>query len=388
MTKGTQHSSRRTPDVAIVGAGVCGLGIGWRLAQAGCRVRAFDRAEAGRATSWVAAGMLAAGVEAEPGEERLLALTLESQRRWPTFVRELEDISGLDVGYRDHGTLVVALNRDEADRLRFDFEYQRSQGVELDWLSPAEARRLEPCLSRQVTAAVMSPNDHQVDNRLLMRALRQAFLEAGGELLEQTPVEAVDIEAGRVRGVLAAGQHWASDIVVLSAGPWTRELGGLSDKLRVPVRPLKGQALVLQMDMDRPLLKHVLWAPKLYLVPRRDGQLLIGATVEEKGFDNNLTAGGIYALLEGARRALPTVEELPIEEFRVGFRPSARDDAPILGPGRAHGLFVATGHHRNGILLAPITADLMAEAILGDKVPAALRNFGPDRFDVSTEAAN
>ncbi len=379
----TKHNAK--PSVAIIGAGVCGLGIGWRLAEAGCRVEAFDKGEAGRGATWAAAGMLAANVECEPGEEPLLALTLESQRLWPDFAARLTAASGRDLGYRDEGTLVAALTRDEAEQLRSTYEFQRGLGLELDWLSGFEARRREPFLKPGVPAAVYSRLDHQVDNRVLAVALERAYLAAGGKLYARTPVTALDRAGGRVRGVVTGDQGhgdrcWPADVVVLAAGAWSPDLDGLPAEARPPVRPVKGQMLSLRMDPAAPLLSHVLWAPKIYLVPRKDGRLLVGATVEEKGFDDALTAGGVLALLEAAWRAIPAVEELPIGEFWTGARPTSRDDAPILGPTGVDGLVMATGHHRNGILLAPITADLVSRFILTGKLAPEAEPFTLERF--------
>jgi glycine oxidase len=371
---------RGLPRVAIIGAGVAGLGIGWRLAGAGCWVTVFERGEAGHGASWAAAGMLAAGLEAEPGEERLLALNLESQRLWPAFRDQLEAASGRAIGYRAEGTLAVALTRDDVERLRFSFEFQRDLGIELAWLSRAQARGLEPHLSPGIAAAVLSPHDHQVDNRRLTLALKTAFRKAGGELREHSEVSGLDVEAGRVRGVVVNGERHAADKVVLAAGAWSALLEGLPDATRPPVRPVKGQMLALRMDPEHPVLGHVLWAPKGYLVPRGDGHLIVGGTVEERGFDQELTAGGVLALLEAAWRALPVVEDLPIAEFWVGFRPTSRDDAPILGPTSVEGLVFATGQHRNGILLTPVTALMVSEVVLTGRVPDRIREFTIGRF--------
>ncbi len=366
--------------VAIVGAGVSGLGIGWRLAQAGVGVDVFERDRAGSGASDAAAGMLAAGVECEPGEEALLALTLLGRQLWPAFRDELEAASGLSVGYRDEGTLVVATTQDDARRLRFLTEFQQGLGLALDWLTGSEARRLEPHLKPGIAAAVFSAADHQVDNRLLVQALKLAFTRAGGRLHEGRAVTGLLAQGGRARGLQLGGESHEADAVVLAAGAWSRLLPGLPEADQPPVRPVKGQMLALAMDPARPLLERVLWAPGVYLVPRRDGRLLIGATVEEQGFDGSLTAGGLYALLEATRRVLPAIEDLAVAETWVGFRPTSRDDAPILGPGRLAGLWHATGHHRNGILLAPVTAAALSDAILGRPAMPALAGFGPERF--------
>jgi glycine oxidase len=359
---------------------VIGLAIGWRLAAAGCPVALFERGEAGHGASWAAAGMLAAGVEAEPGEAPLYALNRQSQELWPGFARELEAASGIELGYRDQGTLRVALTRDDAGELRFHCDFQRRLGIDLEWLSGAEARRREPHLHPGVAAAVLSRGDHQVDNRRLVAALRRAFIAAGGELTEHCEVAAVESTGGRVRGVRIGETERAADIVVLAAGAWSAAIAGLPPAARPPVRPVKGQMLALRMDAAAPLLAHVVWTPRVYLVPRRDGRLIVGGTVEERGFDAALTAGGIFALLEGAWRAIPAIEELAIDEMWVGFRPGSRDDAPILGPGGIEGLVLATGHHRNGILLTPVTAALVSRYVLSGEVDAAMRPFALDRF--------
>ena len=324
--------------------------------------------------------MLAAAVETEPGEEPLLPLTLESQRLWPQFARELEAASGVPVEYRDEGTLVVALNRDDAETLRHSFEFQTGLGLALDWVNAAEARRREPHLKPGIAAAVYSRNDHQVENRALARALLAACRGAGVAVHEHCAVAAVEFAAGRACGVATARGSEAAEIVVLAAGAWSREIGGIPAANLPPVRPIKGQMLALQMDKRAPLVSHVVWLPHAYLAPRRDGRLIVGATVEERGFDASLTAGGMLALLEGAWRGFPAIEELPIAETWVGFRPGSRDDAPMLGPSGIDGLVVATGHHRNGILLTPVSAAAVSGYILEGRLPEAARPFDPRRF--------
>lgn len=373
------------PRVAIIGAGVIGLSIGWRLARAGCAVDAFDAGEAGRGASWAAAGMLAAALETEPQEEALLELTLASLARWPAFTRELEAASGTALGYRDEGTLAVALTRDDAERLRFNFEFQRGLGLALEWLNGAAVREREPFLAANTVAGVFSAADHQVDNRALVVALKTAFLRAGGRLHEQARV-GLAVDDGKVQGVVRGDSLVPADIVVAAAGAWCREIAGLPVAARPLVRPVKGQMLMLRMDPERPLLQRVVWAPKAYLVPRRDGRLLIGATVEERGFDTTVTAGGVYALLEAAWRTVPAIEDLPLLETWAGSRPGSRDDAPILGPSPVDGLILATGHHRNGILLTPVTAEAISHLVLTGETPAVIRRFGIDRFGVAAPA--
>ena len=373
-------SSPFQPRTVVIGAGVIGLAIAWRLAQGGCTVSVYDRGAVGRGASWAAAGMLAAAVETEPGEEPLLDLTLESQRQWPGFARELEAASGTVLGYRDEGTIVVALNRDDADHLRFTYEFQKGLGLDLEWLSGAAARQREPHLRPGIPAAVLSRGDHQVENRAVVTALAVAAKEAGGVIHEHCAVRELELSGGRVRGVVTARGGEPADVVILAAGAWSREIGGIPPAYLPPVRPIKGQMLSLRMDPRAPLLRHVLWLPRGYLVPRLDGRLVIGATVEERGFDGEVTAGGLLALIEGAWRALPAIEELPVAETWVGFRPGSRDDAPMLGPSGIDGLIVATGHHRNGILLTPVTAEAISRFVLTGRLPEHLQPFSPQRF--------
>lgn len=381
-----QYSEPSTakPSVAIIGGGLCGLGVGWRLAAAGCAVDLFERDKVGRSASWAAAGMLAANVEAEPGEDMLLSLDLDSQRRWPAFATELSAVTGVDLGYRDEGTIVVAIDRDDAEALRFTYEFQKGLGLDIEWMTGGQARRLEPHLSPGIPAAVRCALDHQVDNRQLVVALEKACRAAGVVIHENTPVMAVDISggasAGRVSGVqTAAGAHRA-DVVLMAAGAWSYDIDGLPPMARPPVRPLKGQMLGLRMDPRAPIVDHVVWGPGIYIVPRKDGRLILGATVEDKGFDSDMTAGGVFRLLESAWEALPQIEELPLDEMWVGFRPTSRDDAPILGPTPVDGLVMATGHHRNGILLAPVTIDAVSDFILNGVVESAIEPFGIGRF--------
>jgi glycine oxidase len=369
------------PAVVVIGAGVIGLSIGWRLAQRGGAVTVFDRGAAGAGASHAAAGMLAICAEAEPGEEALVALGRASQALWPSFAREVEEAAGVPVDLRTEGTLLVALTADDQARLQHRLAFQKSLGLPIEWITGAEARRREPHLAPGIAGAVASPEDHQVDNRKLVAALRIAAERASVTIREHCAVERVLISGGRATGVaLADGTQLAADAVVLAAGAWSRRIEGLPADARPPVRPVKGQMLALRMDPAAPLLTHVLWAPGAYLAPRRDGRLIVGATVEEKGFDTNLTAGGVLALLEGTWRALPAVEELPIEEMLVGHRPGSRDDAPILGPAPVEGLVYATGHHRNGILLTPITADAIARLVIDGDVDAVIAPFGIERF--------
>ncbi len=375
------NSSTHRPAVAIIGGGVIGLSLGWRLLEAGCRVTLVERnPETGRGASWAAAGMLAAGIEAEPTEEPLFQLARWSQSLWPGFAARLEAASGLPVGYDATGTLVCAFTRDQAEKLRHGIQFQRGLGGVFEWLHAGSAREREPGLAPNLVAAAFSPNDHQVDNRLLSAALAEAFRRAGGTLATGAEA-AVDLAGGRAVGIVAGGTRHPADVVVLAAGAWSRLVPGLPAEARPPTRPIKGQMLAVRMPAEAPLVRHVIWGGHCYLVPRADGRLIVGGTVEERGFDTTITAGGLLSLLDDAWRTLPGIEELPIHETWVGFRPGSPDDQPILGETGIDGLLVATGHHRNGILLTPATAEAMAELILTGRTPDPIRPFGAGRFE-------
>jgi glycine oxidase len=375
------HRVSAAPAIVVIGAGVIGLAVGWRLAQRGAAVTVLDRGAAGMGASHAAAGMLAICAEAEPGEERLVTLGRASQALWPAFAREVEAASGLPVDLRTEGTLAVGLTADDQARLNHRLAFQKSLGLPVEWISGSEARRREPHLAPGLAGAVLSPDDHQVDNRKLVAALHVAAARAGAAIREHQAVARILVAGGRAKGVaLADGSEIGADHVVLAAGAWSRRIDGLPPEARPPVRPVKGQTIALRMDPAAPLATHVLWAPGAYLVPRRDGRLIVGATVEEKGFDASLTAGGTLALLEAAWRTLPAIEELPIDEMWVGHRPGSRDDAPILGPGPVDGLAYATGHYRNGILLTPVSADAITRLVLDGDVDPVIAPFGMERF--------
>jgi len=373
-------AARALPRVAIVGGGVIGLALGWRLAQAGCPVDIYEAGTAGRGASHAAAGMLAACAEAEPGEEALLSLNRASQALWPAFAAALEADAGASVDLRTEGTLTIGLTADDGAKLRHLFALQQSLGLPVEWLTAAAARRREPHLSRQLSGAILSAEDHQVDNRKVVIALRAAIARAGVRLHENSPVSRVATSGGKALGVVVGEELKSADVVILAAGAWSRGVD-ITPAAPLPVRPVKGQMLALRMDPAAPLLNHVIWAPNSYLVPRRDGRLILGATTEEKGFDPDLTAGGQLALLTYAWRALPALEELSIHEQWVGFRPGSRDDAPILGPAaEVDGLIYATGHHRNGILLLPVTTEVVADFVLHGRMADVAAPFGADRF--------
>ncbi len=363
-----------TPDVAVVGGGVAGLVVAWRAALRGLRVVVLDRGELGAEASFHAAGMLAPVTEADLGERALLTLGRDSLARWPAFAAELREASGADPGYRETGALVVARDRDEAEALERELAFRRELGLEVERLRPSQARRLEPALAPTVRLALAVPGDHAADPRLLVAALAAACRHAGVEVRTHAEVARVVVRDGRAEGVETGAALLRAGQVVLAAGAWS---GGLGD---LPVRPVKGQVLRLRDPEGPGLLERVLRFEGGYVVPRGDGRYVLGATVEERGFDTTVTAGGVRELLREAQELLPGLDELVLEEATAGLRPGTPDNAPLLGrTERAEGLVLATGHHRNGILLAPGTGDLVA-AVLAGEAPDALAPFAPDRF--------
>lgn len=365
--------------VAVIGGGLIGLSIAWRLARAGRTVTVLERETIGAGASLAATGMLAPAAEHEPGSDPRLPLALDSLRLWPGFRDALEAESGRTIDYRADGTLVLAVGRDEVERLRFRYDLQRRSGLDATWLPGSEVRRLEPGLRPSVTAGIHCPLDHQVDPRLVMEALTEACRRAGVILVERTAVTTLDWSGGRVTGIRAGDRVVAAETVILASGAWSGEGGLLPDALALPVRPLKGQSLALRTTARTGTLARMVWTEQVHMAPKSDGQLIVGATVEDCGFRPGVTAGGLYALLEGARRVLPGIEEMEVEAVWSGYRPTSDDDAPILDT-IAPGLVAATGHHRNGYLLAPITAEAIAALVLHGALPEVARPFTRLRF--------
>ena len=371
--------------VLIVGGGAIGLAIGWRLARAGLAVALFDRGRVGHSASWASAGMLSPLSEVQFEEEDLLHLGLKGLAVYPEFVSELEADTGCCVGYRRDGVLIVGITQDDLEYLKFRYRYQRDLGLSVAYLSSDEAREREPHLSAQVSAAVWCPGDHQVDNRRLVMALKKGLVSAGGEVFEEMEVDELLIDGTRVRGVRVGEEVFEGDTVVLASGCWSRLIPGLPDCARPPVRPVRGQIMRLAMTEDF-ALNTMVWYSRVatstvaYLVPKDNGHLVLGATSEEMGFDEDVTAGGMFELLRAAWEVVPGVYDLPVVESAAGLRPGSRDDAPILGETPIEGLIMATGHYRKGILLTPLTALSVAEVILERRTPALIRPFGIARF--------
>jgi glycine oxidase len=377
-------AEHKSPDVIVVGAGIIGMSIAWRAVKRGMSVLLLERGTCGAGTSSVAAGMLAPVAEAEFGEggRRLVELGLASAARWPGFAEELEQASGVPVGFLKAGTMLVAADADEAAALERELALRHSLGLEVQALLPSEAREREPALAPVIRAALEAPADHSVDPRLALKALEAACRAGGVEVREQVTVERLALSsAERVQGVvLDGGEELRAGCVVLAAGPWSESIGAVPERARVPVRPVRGQILRLRDRSGAGLLSRVLRFDGGYLVPRADGAYVLGATVEERGYELAPTAGGVYELLRDAHEILPGISELEIEELSVGLRPGTPDNVPLIGSSGVDGLVWATGHYRNGILLAPLTADIVAGLLADEEPDPLLELCRPSRF--------
>ncbi|GII22050.1 glycine oxidase ThiO [Planosporangium mesophilum] len=343
-----------TTRVAVVGAGIIGLGIAWRCVQRGLDVTVYDAGEDGAST--VAAGMLAPTSEIQAGEEALQGLLVDSNRRWPGFAAELEKATGVELGYRDEGTLIVALTDDDLREVRRLAGWYERAGQPVSPLTARQLREREPLLSPRVRGGAHAPQDRQVDPRRLLTALRHAV---GDRIVPRKVTDLADVDADRT---------------VVAAGIGTTTLTGL------PVRPVKGQTV--RLKAPAPPVRHVIRgyarSRPVYLVPRHDGELVVGATEEERGADTTVTAGGVLDLLRPAAELLPGIVEYPVTEILAGLRPGTPDNAPILGALKDN-LIIAAGHYRNGVLLTPVTADLVAELVATGVPPQEIEPFTPDR---------
>jgi glycine oxidase len=382
--------SSRTSDVLVIGGGIIGLVTAWRAAQRGFTTAVLDP-EPGGGAAQVAAGMLAAVTELHHGEQTLLALNLASARRYPGFAAELTDLTGRGLGYRRSGTLAVALDADDRAHLRELHALQRESGLESEWLSGRECRRLEPMLAPGVRGGLRVDGDHQVDPRRLAAALVTAC-ERAGVVFHREWAERLTVVRERAAGaVTRAGTELTAGQVVLAAGSLSGRLAGVPRDVLPPVRPVKGQVLRLTVpERTAPFLtrtvRAVVRGSHAYLVPRENGELVVGATSEEQGWDTTVTAGGVYELLRDAHELVPGITELPLTETRAGLRPGSPDNAPLLGPSDLDGLLLATGHYRNGVLLTPVTGDALAHALATGELPEEARPFTPRRFSAAPAA--
>ncbi|WP_395725940.1 glycine oxidase ThiO [Nakamurella sp.] len=382
--------ARSAVDVLVVGAGVIGLSVAWRCRQRGLSVTVVDPAP-GSGASRTAAGMLAPVTELHYGEQPLLELNLASAARYPAFAGELEDVTGRSIGYRRTGTVVAAWDAADLAALRDLAGFAGTLGHPVQALTGRELRSLVPGIAPGLPGGLLAPDDHQVDNRRLHAALLAAVTGAEARLVD-APVARIDVGGGRARGVITAdGTSLPAGTVVLAAGAHSGRVAGLPDADRPRVHPVRGQTLRLRMSADTmpPLIvRGTVKGSPVYLVPRATslesgpptGELVIGASSEEAGFDCTPRAGAVYELLRDAQSLLPAVSEAELVEVSTGLRPGSPDNAPLIGRSRTEGLVIATGHYRNGVLLTPITGDGVAALLADGALPPELLAFSPERF--------
>ncbi|TDC80612.1 glycine oxidase ThiO [Actinomadura sp. 7K507] len=368
-------------EIAIIGAGIIGLATAWRTAAAGAAVTLVDPEPASGASA-VAAGMLTPVSEVTYGEEPLLRLGLASRDGYAAFVAELEDLTGLETGYRTDGIIQVAFDSDDLKYLDDLRRFQESLGVPAEALTGRECRRLEPMLAPGVRGGLLAPEDGSIDPRRLTAALLAAADRTGVRLVRRRAA-GVAVEHDAAAGVrLDDGTVIRADRVLLAAGPWSGDLGGLPPGTVPPVRPVKGQ--VIRLRTRTPFVgratRGLVRGSAVYLVPRADGEIVLGATQEELGFDTRVTAGGLWELLRDARELLPGITELEFAEVTAGLRPCTPDNAPVLGRSALPGLFIGTGHFRNGVLLTPVSAAILSAMLVDGPVPGVAGPFSPDRF--------
>jgi glycine oxidase len=370
-------------DVVVVGGGAIGLASAWRLAQRGASVTVVD-AEPGSGASGVAAGMLAPITEARMGEEPLLRLNLASWALWPDFAAEVEAASGSSIGYRTDGTLVAALDVDDRAVLHDLAARHRAMGLGVTPLRGREVRELEPGLAPGVRAGFFAAGERSVDPPALVEALMEAARRARVSFVA-TPADRIVTSNGSVTGVESGAMHIEATAVVLAAGCRSGGIDGLPDVARPPVRPVKGEIVTLRQPpgpaLVTQMVRGLVHGFTVYLVPRADGRLVVGATVQERGWDTRVTAGGVYELMRDALALVPGLDDAELMAVRAGLRPGTPDDLPVVGPAAVDGLVVAAGHYRNGILLTPITAEAVAAALCGDPPPAEVAACDPRRFE-------
>lgn len=368
-------ASLRGIQAAVLGGGLIGLSIAYELACRGACVTVFERTEAARGASWAGAGMLAPFTEGVD-DPALLDLLLESRNRYPEFVGRLIADGGIDPHLRLDGILDVARDRDALHALHERAAILTSRGYAFEMLDARAAVALEPALGMLQHGAMLVCDEGQVDNRRLGRALLAACERRGVDVREHCPVESIETDSRRVLGLRTANGFVNASAVINATGAWAAQFDGLPPSCHAPVFPIKGQMLAL--EIPKGFMRHVTWAHGIYFVPRQDGRLLVGATVENCGFDTRTNAEGMSTLLESALRAAPALRTFTVSEMWAGLRPATADGRPFIGPTPIEGYFLATGHYRNGILLAPVTAALIADA-LGGRSNDMLAPFAPGR---------
>ena len=366
-------------DVAIAGAGLIGGSIALELARAGLRVGLFDQQEPGQESSWAGAGILSPAPESS-AMIPLVPLAKASMAIYPEFARTVEEISGQSAGYRPKGTLQVLFSRDAREELSTVIALHHGLGLKAEALRAEDARELEPSLSEDLEAAVLRPEEASVDNRALTQAVLEAARRSGVQVFPANGAKAIRREGDRCAGLHLRNENIEAQWTVIAAGCFSANIEGVAPY--APVRPAKGQMVALRADDLK--IERVLWSEKIYLVPRNDGRILAGATVEYTGFERGLTAGGLEKILAGAIELSPGLASARVEETWAGLRPDSPDHLPILGPTDLGSLLIATGHFRSGILLTPITAQLVREWVTLQSVSADWDRFSPMRFQAAS----
>jgi glycine oxidase len=384
MRNGQSLELSQTADVLIIGGGVIGLAIARALARRGVtNITVIEKNEFGREASWAAGGILAPQVETDKDDD-FFRLACASRDLYRDFAESLQTESGIDVQLDTTGTLCIAFTEDEEAELRARFAWQQSEGLAVEWMDSGGARKLEPCLSKQVRCALRFPNDFQIENRRLVKALLIANERLGVRLLQDCEATTLKIENDRAVGVETSQGLISASSLVLAAGAWSSTIKCPKTLPQIDVKPVRGQMLCFEPPEQ--LARHVIYSARGYLIPRSDSRLLAGSTTEAAGFEKRVTDEGVEAIKSMAVEIAPALKSLTVVDSWAGFRPRAKDGLPVLGPTRyLAGLFYATGHYRNGILLTPITGDLIAEAILSGANPPLLSPFSPDRFDSSCQ---
>lgn len=376
--------SKKTAEVVVIGGGVIGLTIARALALRGVSdVLLLDRASLGAESSYAAGGMLAPQAEADRADE-FFEMACQSRDLYPAFAAALLDEIGTDIELDTTGTLYLALTEKDEEEIEKRCEWQTRAGLPVEKLPAEDALRLEPGITETVRGALHFPLDIQVENRRLLTALIAANEKLGVRLITGTNVESVRIQRDRVTGVETGRGFVSTRRVVVASGAWTTMISASENSNqrlpRVRIEPVRGQMLCF--EAQPPLVRHVVYSPRGYVVPRRDGRLLAGSTTEHAGFSRQVTATGLHTILAHALEIAPRLGALPLQDSWAGLRPRAEDDLPVLGPSDIEGLVYATGHYRNGILLAPITGELIADAIVSNVISPLLRRFSPHRFDL------
>jgi glycine oxidase len=369
-------------DVAIAGAGLIGSAIALELAQAGLRVGLFDRQEPGREASWSSAGILSPAPE-NPGMIPMVPIGIASMGLYAEFTANVEELSGHDTGYRQKGTLEALFSRDAREELSTLVALHHGLGLKAEAISADDAREMEPALTEEIEAAVLRPDEGSVDNRALTTAVLAAAKRRGVEIFGDAAVRAIRREGTRCTGFILQNEAVEAKFAVVAAGCFSAGIEGVA--ALAPVSPVKGQIMALRPGGAN--IERVLWSENIYLVPRNDGRVIAGATMERVGFEKHLTAGGLKKLLAGAIELAPCLADARIEEIWAGLRPGSPDHLPILGPTDIDGLVIATGHFRSGIVLAPITARLICEWITKQSVSLDWDRFSPMRFRQTHKSA-